>query len=119
VSCLWRQAQPRVSILSIDFPVIGLQSLVVSGAQAFQLLSPEEQEFALNTVIEYAPRAYEWIQNCKATSDGLSIPVVGDEKAGASLTPWDPDKVQALPVSIQFDVQVFRATNASRWSGKI
>jgi hypothetical protein len=71
----------------------------VSGARAFQLLNPAEQEFALNTVVEYAPRAYEWIQNCKATSDGLSIPVVGNEKPASELTAWELEKVQALPVS--------------------
>ena len=74
--------------------------VVVSGARAFELLSPSEQEFAINTVVEYAPRVYEWIQNCKATSDGLSVASVGNEKAEDELTPWDPDKVQALPVSL-------------------
>lgn len=73
--------------------------LVVSGARAFQLLSKEEQEFALNTDIQYAPRPYEWMRDCKATSDGLSIAKVGDERAFDDLPPWTWDQVQSHPVS--------------------
>ena len=77
---------------------------VVSGARAFRLLTPEEQEFALNTTVQYAPRAYEWIRDCKATSDGLGIAKVGDERATEQLPEWTWDKVQAFPVSttVQF-----------------
>ncbi|KAE8444568.1 hypothetical protein EG329_014492 [Mollisiaceae sp. DMI_Dod_QoI] len=70
----------------------------ISGAKAFQLLTPEEQEFALNTTVQYAPRAYEWIRNAKATSDGLGIAKVGDETKEDELPPWTWDKVQAFPV---------------------
>ena len=72
---------------------------VISGARAFQLLTSEEQEFALNTTVQYAPRAYEWIRDCKATSDGLGIAKVGDERAPDELPDWTWDKVQAFPVS--------------------
>jgi hypothetical protein len=63
------------------------------------LLTPEEQEFALNTTVQYAPRAYEWIRDCKATSDGLGIAKVGDERSSAELPTWTWDNVQAFPVS--------------------
>lgn len=72
--------------------------LVISGARAFQFLTPEEQEFALNTTVQYAPRAYEWIRDCKATSDGLGIAHVGDERPAADLPPWEWNKVHAFPV---------------------
>lgn len=71
---------------------------VISGAKAFELLSPEQQEFALNTTVQYAPRAYEWIRNAKATSDGLGIAKVGDETNEKDLPPWTWDNVQAFPV---------------------
>ncbi|KAH7028929.1 alpha-ketoglutarate dependent xanthine dioxygenase [Microdochium trichocladiopsis] len=73
-------------------------SAFVSGAKAFSLLSSAEQEFALNTTIQYAPRAYEWIRDCKATSDGLTIARVGDERALDDLPEWSWDKVQSHPM---------------------
>ncbi|KAF8851794.1 alpha-ketoglutarate dependent xanthine dioxygenase [Acephala macrosclerotiorum] len=73
----------------------------ISGAKAFQLLTPSEQEFALNTIVQYAPRAYEWIRNAKATSDGLGIAKVGDEAKEEDLPAWSWDKVQAFPMAWQ------------------
>ncbi|KAH8598872.1 hypothetical protein B0O99DRAFT_614364 [Bisporella sp. PMI_857] len=52
----------------------------ISGARAFQLLSPEQQGFALNTTIQYAPKVYEFIRDCKASSDGLGIANFGREQ---------------------------------------
>lgn len=74
-------------------------SIVFSGHRAFQLLSPEEQEFALNTTVHYAPRAYEWIRDCKATADGLTIANVGAEKDLDELSDFLWDQVQSFPVS--------------------
>ena len=74
--------------------------LVVSGAKAFELLSPEEQEFALSTVVQYAPWPYQWIGECKATSDGLAIASVGAERDLNDLTPWRAEQVQRHPVSL-------------------
>jgi hypothetical protein len=73
---------------------------VISGARAFDLLSPEQKEFALNTTVQYAPRAYEWIRDCRATSDGLGIARVGDERKEDELPEWSWDKVQAFPVRL-------------------
>lgn len=74
-----------------------LTAAVISGARAFQLFTPEEQEFALKTTVKYAPRAYEWMRDCKATSDGPGIAKVGNERALDELAPWTWDKVQAFP----------------------
>ena len=49
--------------------------------------------------MQYAPRAYEWIKDCKATADGLSIACVGREKAESDLPPFDKEKVHSFPVS--------------------
>ncbi|KAK8191992.1 alpha-ketoglutarate dependent xanthine dioxygenase [Phyllosticta capitalensis] len=57
----------------------------LSGARAFELLTPEEKEFALNTTVLYAPRAYEWMRDCKATEDGFTIAKTGREKPLAEL----------------------------------
>ena len=81
-----------------------LTATVISGARAFQLLTPEEQEFALNTTVQYARSAHEWIRDCKATSDGLGIAQVGDERSLDELPPWTWDKVQAFPVSALRDM---------------
>lgn len=77
---------------------IHLSSLVFSGARVFEMLTPEEQEFALNTTVTYAPQAYEYIRNCKATEDGLSIPHVGNEVPIDQVSSWSWDKVAEHPV---------------------
>ncbi|WYZ35462.1 hypothetical protein EsH8_X_000109 [Colletotrichum jinshuiense] len=69
-----------------------------SGARAFQLLSPAEQEFALNTTVTYAPQAYEYIRQCKATEDGLSIASMGNEVPIEQLSEWSWDKVAEHPM---------------------
>jgi hypothetical protein len=72
---------------------------VFSGSRNFELLSDEEKQFALHTTVQYAPRAYEWIKDCKATADGLGIASVGREKAESSLPPFEREKVHSFPVS--------------------
>jgi hypothetical protein len=76
---------------------------VFSGARAFSLLTPEEQEFALNTTVTYAPQAYEYIRQCKASDDGLTIPTMGNEVSVEKLSEWSWDKVAEHPVSLTFD----------------
>ncbi|KAK8163465.1 alpha-ketoglutarate dependent xanthine dioxygenase [Phyllosticta citribraziliensis] len=65
---------------SIDVQMNLTDLIVLSGARAFELLTPEEKEFALNTTVLYAPRAYEWMRECKATEDGMTIAKVGKER---------------------------------------
>ncbi|KAJ5376404.1 hypothetical protein N7509_013290 [Penicillium cosmopolitanum] len=69
-----------------------------SGARAFALLSPDEQEFALNTTVTYAPQAYEYIRQCKASEDGLTIPTMGREVAVEKLSDWSWNKVAEHPM---------------------
>ncbi|KAL3462636.1 alpha-ketoglutarate dependent xanthine dioxygenase [Aspergillus heterothallicus] len=69
-----------------------------SGSRNFQLLDPDEQEFTLNTTVQYAPRAYEWIRDCKASDDGLTIASVGLEKDEHELPSWTWDKVHSFPM---------------------
>ncbi|CRL29300.1 Taurine catabolism dioxygenase TauD/TfdA [Penicillium camemberti] len=69
-----------------------------SGARIFSLLTPEEQEFALNTTVTYAPQAYEYIRQCKASEDGLTIPNFGREIPVEKLSEWAWDKVAEHPM---------------------
>ncbi|KAI6797341.1 hypothetical protein KC363_g6663 [Hortaea werneckii] len=69
-----------------------------SGARNFELLSADEQDFAVHTIVQYAPRAYEWIKDCKATADGLSIAKRGREKAEDELPHFEWDKVHEFPM---------------------
>ncbi|KAK8038315.1 sulfonate dioxygenase [Apiospora phragmitis] len=74
-----------------------------SGARAFDILSDEEKEFALNTTVQYAPRAYEWMLDCKAREDGLTIAKSGKEKRLKDLPEWSWNKVHAFPAGISAD----------------
>ncbi|KAJ5157222.1 uncharacterized protein N7482_008322 [Penicillium canariense] len=69
-----------------------------SGARAFEILTPEEQEFALNTTVTYAPQAYEYIRQCKASEDGLTIPRFGREVPVEKRSDWAWDKVAEHPM---------------------
>jgi hypothetical protein len=81
------------------YPSILTTLLVFSGSRNFELLSEEAKQFALHTTVHYAPRAYEWIKDCKATDDGLSIVSAGREKAVSDLPAFEKEKVHSFPVS--------------------
>jgi hypothetical protein len=55
--------------------------------------------------VQYAPRAYEWMLNCKATDDGLTIADSGKEKRIQELPEWTWDKVHAYPVGAHFKLR--------------
>ncbi|GMG21311.1 unnamed protein product [Ambrosiozyma monospora] len=71
-----------------------------SGKIAFDLLSEEDKEFALNTTVVYAPHPYIYINNCKATSDGLTIESEEPPKETPfdELPTWEESKVKRLPL---------------------
>lgn len=71
-----------------------------SGKVAFDLLTDEEKEFALNTTVVYAPHPYIYINDCKATSDGLTIvsEEPGKEAPFESLPEWEDSKIKRLPL---------------------
>lgn len=70
----------------------------VSGANAFKLLTPEEQERALGTTVVYAPHPYIFISPARATSDGLTMVSEGKEMPLDELPPWEESKVKKLPL---------------------
>jgi alpha-ketoglutarate-dependent taurine dioxygenase len=71
-----------------------------SGKVAFDLLSDEDKDFALNTTVVYAPHPYIYINDCKATSDGLTIVSEnpGKEASLDSLPQWEDSKIKKLPL---------------------
>lgn len=70
----------------------------VSGAAAFDRLSPEEKEFALNTIVEYAPHPYIFISSAKASKDGLVMVSEGKEAKLEDLPEWEESKIKKLPM---------------------
>lgn len=70
----------------------------VSGNAAYERLSEAEKEFALNTVVEYAPHPYIFISPAKATKDGLTMVSEGKEAAFSDLPPWEESKIKKLPM---------------------
>lgn len=70
----------------------------ISGAQAFDRLSPEEKQFALATTVEYAPHPYIFISPAKATKDGLTMVSEGKEHSFDELPEWEESKIKKLPM---------------------
>lgn len=70
----------------------------ISGAQAFEGLSEEDKQFALNTTVEYAPHPYIFISPARATSDGLTMVSEGKEMDFKDLPEWESLKVKKLPM---------------------
>lgn len=70
----------------------------VSGAEAFERLSDEEKEFALNTTVEYAPHPYIFISPARATKDGLTMESEGKENSFEDLPEWEDSKIKRLPM---------------------
>ncbi|KND91005.1 putative dioxygenase [Tolypocladium ophioglossoides CBS 100239] len=69
-----------------------------SGYAMFDLLSPEDQQFARTTRVEYAPHPYIWMSSAKSDSDGLGLVSEGKELPIEELPEVDEDKIQILPM---------------------
>ena len=70
----------------------------VSGYKMFDLLSPEQKEFALSSKVEYAAHPYIWISSAKSRSDGLGMVSEGSEVADSSLPLVSGNDIQILPM---------------------
>lgn len=70
----------------------------ISGQQAFDRLSDEEKQFALNTTVEYPPHPYIFISPAGATSDGLTMVSEGKELPFDKIPEWEPEKIKRLPM---------------------
>lgn len=70
----------------------------VSGYETFDQMSPEDQEFARTTRVEYAPHPYVWMSSAKSRSTGLGLVSEGKEVPLNELPPIEEDKIQILPM---------------------
>lgn len=70
----------------------------VSGQQAFEALSDEDKELALNTTVVYAPHPYIFISPAKATSDGITMVSEDKEMSLDELPEWEESKIKKLPL---------------------
>ncbi|ODV62413.1 NEDD8-activating protein UBA3 ASCRUDRAFT_6993 [Ascoidea rubescens DSM 1968] len=70
----------------------------LSGKTAFDLLSPEDKEFALNSTVVYAPHPYIFISKAKSTSDGITMVSENKERSFDELPEWEESKIKKLPM---------------------
>ncbi|GFP51983.1 alpha-ketoglutarate-dependent xanthine dioxygenase xan-1 [Trichoderma asperellum] len=96
---------PRGRTQTIRYEDTGEQMTVPLGTTAFasgytmyNLLSPEDKQFVLNTKVEYAPHPYVWMSGAKSRSDGLGLISEGKEVPLDSLPEIEQDKIQILPM---------------------
>lgn len=68
-----------------------------SGNHLWNKLTPEEQDWALRTTVNYAPKPYNFMKECKATADGLTIVSEGKEVPLDQIE-YDPALVQSHPL---------------------
>lgn len=68
----------------------------VSGFDMFDRLSPEDQEFARTTKVEYAPHPYIWMSSAKSRSTGLGLVSEDKEIPLDQLPEIEQDKIQVL-----------------------
>jgi alpha-ketoglutarate-dependent taurine dioxygenase len=70
----------------------------VSGAKAFDTLSPDAQAWALRTSARYAPHPYVWMKHARARSNGLGLVTEGRELSKSELPPFEDGKITTLPL---------------------
>lgn len=70
----------------------------VSGYTMLSQLSPEDQDFARTTRVEYAPHPYIWMSLARSRSDGLGLVSEGRELTPDQLPAIEHDNIQILPM---------------------
>lgn len=70
----------------------------VSNVQTYELMTPEEQVIADHSWVEYAPRPYSWMGDCRGNPNGLGVVSEGREKSLDELGEWDPAHVKRYPM---------------------
>jgi alpha-ketoglutarate-dependent taurine dioxygenase len=67
-----------------------------STSQLYDLLSPEEQQMADHSWVEYAPHPYLWIEHCKANPTGLGLKNQGKEHRIEEVGEYDESAVKRV-----------------------
>jgi alpha-ketoglutarate-dependent taurine dioxygenase len=73
-------------------------TVFVSGAKAFEGLTPAQREWALKTKARYAPHPYVWMKHARARSTGLGLVSEGKELPYDQLPEWEEEKIATLPL---------------------
>lgn len=64
--------------------------------QLYDLLSPEEQQMADNSFVEYWPHPYMAIENCKGNANGLGLENQGKEHTIDEIGDFDESKIKKV-----------------------
>lgn len=70
----------------------------VSSYKMYELLSPEDKEFARTTKVQYAPHPYIWMSPARSRSDGLGMESDSVELSYDDLPPIEEEKIKILPM---------------------
>lgn len=73
---------------------------VISGAHAFDILSPEMKDLAFRTQVKYAAHPYLWISKARAHSTGLGIVSEDRELPKEELPPIKEEAIKIYPMVI-------------------
>ncbi|KAL5343443.1 putative dioxygenase [Aspergillus crustosus] len=71
---------------------------MVAGSRALDLLDDETREIVLNSRIEYAPHAFQWMSTARSAQLGHILETEGKEVPLDKLRPWSQDKVCIYPM---------------------
>lgn len=66
----------------------------INNVQTYNLMTPEEQQMADHSWVEYAPYPYRWIENCHGNANGMGIETEGKEHPIEDLGEFDESKVK-------------------------
>ncbi|KAI4596945.1 hypothetical protein KJ359_004855 [Pestalotiopsis sp. 9143b] len=101
--CIKRPTEPKVTVHWDDgsgqtMDVEPGLTAFFSNVQTYELMTPEEQKIADHSWVEYAPRPYSWMGECRGNPNGLGVASEGREKSLDELGDWDPAHVKRYPM---------------------
>ncbi|KXS98168.1 hypothetical protein AC578_6423 [Pseudocercospora eumusae] len=68
-----------------------------SSSQLYEMLTPEEQQMADHSWVEYFPYPYMAIENCKGNANGLGLEIEGKEHRIEEMGEYEESKVKRYP----------------------
>ncbi|ETS85892.1 hypothetical protein PFICI_03917 [Pestalotiopsis fici W106-1] len=101
--CIKRPTEPKVTVHWDDGSGQTMEvepglTAFFSNVQTYELMTPEEQKVADHSWVEYAPRPYTWMGECRGNPNGLGVASEGREKSLEELGDWDPAHVKRYPM---------------------
>ncbi|KAI0484971.1 hypothetical protein GGR56DRAFT_53115 [Xylariaceae sp. FL0804] len=101
--CVRRPTSPRVTVHWDDgsgqtMDVEPGLTAFFSNVQTYELMTPAERAVADHSWVEYAPRPYAWMGECRGRPNGLGVASEGRERNLDQLGGWDPAHVKRYPL---------------------